>query len=290
MTNDIQKLTTTTETTSWIPSREYAGLIVQKAQAKRLLFGVAAAVEHAVGQGEGTVVRVRIFPKRTAQGPISEGASLTATVSSPTYADLTIQKFGDADELTGESIYQTKGPLVAKLLEAMAGGLARKKDEKVYDVLKAATPGASKTLGVAGTLTDLGNKILDCLAEGQAGDDVTYDTLLLGPDQINALRQIKNVDLQVGASVKLNENGEVVGFAGMKVINLMSIANRNATTAAMVQAILIDSSRAFGEAHGKPATFEERRVPLTDKYEEVVWDWYTAGTIDTDGIGHVVNP
>jgi hypothetical protein len=284
--------TTTTEVAEYIPARQYAALIVKKAQAKRLLAGLRAAVVRKLEQGEGTIVRVRIWPKRTAQGPISEGSSLSAVADNPTSVDVTIQKYGDYNQLTGESIYQANADIVAMSLEAMGNGIARKYDQLVYDELEGATPGASKTLAVAGELVandDFAVKLIQLVNEMRKLDVVPTD-VLLGPDQVGALAQIKTQNLQVGAGISLDSDGRVSKFYGLQVHDLFSIANANATTASMVQAIVIDRSRAFAEAYGKDLVFKEDEVIESDLYKHVCWSWFGVAEVDTDGIGHILNP
>lgn len=297
MSNDqkIAELANTTKTTvtDWVPpaGSDYAAVIIQKAQVARVLKGVAAASSETKEAKTGASQRVRIFPKRTAQGAISEGSSLTATETTSSYADVTLSKYGDYDQLTGEAGWQTNIDLQARIFNAMATGLANKFDDVIWTALEGATPGASKSLAVTGDLTtndDFAQKLLD-LRAAMRKLDVKPDYILCGPDQIAALLKMKTINSPVGAMVALDEEGNVSKFAGMKVVDLMSIANANATTASMVHAIMIDSSRAYAELNG-PSKFETDRVIESDLDKLVAWAYFGAATADTQGIGHVINP
>lgn len=296
MTESLAKLAaseTSTVTTNWVPpaGSDYVPLIIKKAQASRLLAGVAAAYEHLKAPGTGKSVRVRILPKRTAQGPVSENGTLTDTATTPDYIDVTPLKYGDRVDLTFEANWFTNGPLLTMLLQRIAEGIARKFDKLVWDELEGATPGASATLAVSGDLTtndDFLVKILDCQAAMQKLD-VDPDYILMGPDQLAALRKVKAQNALAGAAIDMGTDGQVAKVGGMTVINCKSVANASAATAALVHAMLIDSSRAFVEARLGTPSFKSDEVIESDYVKHVYFDWFGVAEADTDGIGHVKN-
>jgi hypothetical protein len=55
-------------------------------------------------------------------------------------------------------------------------------------------------------------------------------------------------------------------------------------------AVIIDSKRAIAEAWGKRPTFEEVRDPHCDSYQEVVWAYWGAHTVDIAAIYGIMNP
>lgn len=297
MPNDsIAKLatTTTTETTAWIPRDVYAGLIIEEAQKSRLLAGQAGAIEHVQAKGTGKTVTARFFPKRTAQGPISEGNALSLVASTPTNATLTFDKYGDAAELTRESIDQTTDDVRARFLAAMGRGLARKFDEVAYTMLATSgnrDAGNVKSLATGGDLEtneDFAAKLWD-LIDVMRKTEYTPDTIYVGVDQNSALAKMKMQNAKIGAAIKLDANGQVIAFRGLKVVEL-PFANANAGTADLVQAVVIDSSVAFGEVFGLSPLFEELRIQLRDVFQYTVWAEYGCGPLIKKGVGHVKNP
>lgn len=296
--NKIAELanTTTTTTTEWVPpaQSDYASLIIDKAQVayKLATESSAAAVAHVKAQGTGKYVTVRIMPKRTAQGPISEGGSLTDTADTTLSVDVELIKYGDYNKITGEAIRQTKGDIVAKSVAAMARGLANKFDDLVWTELETLANATTEvSLAVSGDLTtndDFAKKLLTCIAEMQKLD-VQPDHIAMGPDQLNALRQTKAQNAMLGAAISLDAKGEVVGFAGCKVINMMSIANANAATADLVHACVWDSSRAYGLVFADDPIYKTDEIIESDIEKHVFFAWMGVEALDADGIGVVKN-
>jgi len=277
---------TTTETADWIPEDVYAQTVFMGMHAGRVLGSLAAAVGVDIQQGQGGTVKVRVFPKRTAQGPISEGNSLVDTaLGSLTTKSLTIAAYGDFDHLTGQSLDYTSDNLKARLLAEMGAAIGEKLEQVCYDVLKDAVAGVTRTLDVSGVIDY--EEILE--AEAAFGTGYKPDFLIIGktskPDLLLDPRLTKTVDYGAGVVALPGE----IGSIGSIRILVHDLANAKSATAGAINGIMIDSSRAFGEAFGNPLSFEEDRVPESNKWKEVAWAFYGAGAIDLNAICHLKN-
>lgn len=277
----VQFGSTTTETADWIPADTYAQTVFMGMHAQRVLGALAGAVNVDVEKGRGDTVQVRLFPSRTAQGPISEGSSLSDTaMGALTTKSIQILAYGDYDSITGRSIDFTSDDFKARLLTEMGAAVAEKLEQVCYDVLKNASSTETYTLAVSGVV-----EYEDILkAEAEFNKGYHPDFLIIGkthkPDLLLDPNLTKVVDYGAG-TVALP--GEIGSIGSIRVL-VHDLANAKSTTAGAVNAIMIDSSRAFGEAFGRPLSFEEQRVPESDKWKQVCWVFYGAAVLDASAI------
>lgn len=283
----FEELTTTTQTAEWIPTETWAKLILEGAWEARKLSPAVAAVSYNKNAGEGSNIEVRYFPARTAQGPITEGNALSATSSDPTVKAITIAKYGDYDLVTGETFEDTSDDFKARLVNSMGYAIGEKLDDIVYTELETATPGSSKTLTTKGDGTSLYDKVVELRGDMLAAK-VRPDTLIIHPDYEASLLK-ETVQGVRGNMVTVGNDGHIDRVAGLNVI-VSAAANASAATTHIVQAIVIDSTRAVGEAYGRPLEFKTAEPDIEyDRTKVVCWIRYGADELDTAGIGHIVN-
>jgi N4-gp56 family major capsid protein len=252
-----------------------------------VLGSLAAAVSVDIGKGNSDTIQVRVFPKRTAQGPIAEGASLADTaIGSLTTKSITIQAYGDYDKVTEQALQFTSDDYKARLLNEMGAALNEKLEQVVYDVLKNANDTTSRTLDVAGVIDY--EEVLKASAILKAAK-CNPDFLIIHPDhEVDLLMDAnltKTVDYSPG---QVALPGEIGRIGGVRIL-VHPLANAKSAAAGAINGILIDSSRAFGEAHGKPLQFYEDHVIESNLFKEVAWVWYGAAAIDLDAICHLKN-
>ena len=277
------------DVSNWTPSEVFSKLILDAAVDAGKLSRKITVFEEDITKGNGDTVKVRAFPARTAQGPIADGDSLTAIDSTPNVYSIQIQQYGDYQPLTDYSIFKAGDEVKARLLKAMGNGLARKFDEIIYNELETASAGVTKALSTSdwsSSSYDLYEKIVEARASLKA-NGANPDYLIIHPDFESYFLK-ETVEGVRGQVIKV-ENGNLVEVAGLKVI-VTSVANAKSDTASEVQAIIIDSSRAVGEAWGKRPTFYEDFDSTSNTYKEVVWAYFGASELDTNAIAHVVNP
>lgn len=278
----VQFGTTTTQTADWIPADVYAQVVFMGLHAERVLGALAAAVAIDIQKGASDTIQVRVFPKRTAQGPISEGSSLSDTaLGSLTTKSITIQAYGDYDQLTGQALDFTTDDVKGRLLGEMGAALNEKLEQVCYNVLVAASSTQTTTLDVAGIIDY--EEVLKAQAKLKL-QKMKPDILVIGAnhevDLLLDARLTKTVNYAAGSVVLPGEIGRI---GNIRVL-VHPLANDKSASAAAINGVMLDSSRAFAEAFGRPLSFEEQRVPESNKWKEVAWVFYGAGVIDPNAI------
>lgn len=286
--DDVLGLTDTTDVADLIPADVFAAQVLDALYAERKFEGLIAGVNVDLTAKAGSVVQVPFMGRRTAQGPISPGGTLTANDSTFGTYPITVQKFGDYDRVQNEVFEDQDVFDVNDFTTNMGKALAERIDNEVYDALEAATPGSTETLAAAGVLTDLYDQIVELKAKMEKLN-VKPSHVIIGPDQ-NA-QFLKDTSEGIKLQSITVRDGQVVAVAGLPVIN-SSLANANTATAGAVQAIIIDRSRAVGEAWGRrPSMTVDRTTEApSDITRLVAWLRYGTDVMDTNAIGHVKNP
>jgi hypothetical protein len=298
----LTELTTDANLTSWIPADYYADLILEASVCYGQLSGVITAIDYDVAQGTGGIVQVRSVPARTAQGPMAACSCLSAPSSTLTTYSITIQPYGDYDEMCAYSLWKANGPVKDRILNEMAKGLAHARDVAIWAAITALgvppTYHAHSTVSCTSTATDSGccgsqygksfyNAVIEVT---QAMKAAAYhpDYLILNP---TVARYFYNKDYlyENGFQTKYDANGNMTMLHGLKVIE-SCCATACATTSKGTMAVIIDSSRAVGEAWGMRPKFEEERIAYCDKYRETIWMYWGCNDLDLGAIGHVLNP
>lgn len=279
--------TTTTETDAWIPEDVYAQTVFMALHSDRVLGSLASALSVDIMRGEGDTIQVRIFPKRTAQGPIAEGNSLTSTATGTlTTKSIQIKAYGDYDTVTGQALDFTSDDVKARLLAEMGAAIAEKLEQVVYDVLKDASGTLTRTLDVPGVIDY--EEVMRAKAVMRK-QKYHPDFIIVSPDHEPDLLLDSNLTKTVdydGGMVALP--GEIGRIGTIRVL-VHELANALDESAGAINGIMLDSSRAFGEAFGRTLSFEEERVPESNKWKEVAWVFYGAAVIDASAICHMKN-
>lgn len=280
--------TSTTEVATLIPDDVYGSLVLDAIYANRQFAGIVSAIREDMTAKDGNDVQVPYISARTAQGPISEGGALTATASATGTYVITIEKYGDYDQVNNEVFEDQSIFREEDFIRNMGEALAEKVDDLVFTELETAAAASTETLAVAGTLTDIYDQIVELKAKMKK---LKYkpDWLIFGPDQEGQLLKdtsegIKLQNIQV-------RDGQVISVAGLPCI-VSPLANANAATASLVQAVMIDSRRAVGEAWGRRPTRLVDRVTdaPNDRTRLITWIRYGTDELDVNAIGHVKNP
>lgn len=288
---DVLGLTALSDVTNLVPRDLYSTQVLLALYAVRMFAGIISVVREDMTAGPGSTVKVPTISPRVAQGPISEGSALTATATTTSVYAITLAKYGDYDLVNKEVFHDQTIFSQADFITNIGNGLGEKVDQVVYDALKNGTPasGNTATLAVAGTLTDLYAKIVTVRA-GMKKNKVRPDFLLLGPDQEAQFLQDTNQGVRLAQTI-VGPDGVLQILAGLKVI-VSPLANSNTSAASRVQAILIDSKRAVGEAWGRrPDTIvDELSLSQNDQVKLVTWLRYGCAVLDPKAFGQVTNP
>ena len=303
---NLEELTGNTQVTSWVPADAYADLILEASVCYGQLSGVITAVDYDLQACQGDTIQVRYVPARTAQGPIAACACLSASSSTMGTYSITVQAYGDYDLMCGFSLFKACGPVKDRILNEMAKGLAAARDTAVWNQISAGfTPTHTVTTNVAWSASaatvgstccfngyDLYNKII-ALQKTMQNAAIHPDYVILNPEVAAHLYYKDNGNMP-DASLQMPllrfeaDGSAVASIAGMKVIESCAASDGTDTSGATM-AVVIDSSRAVGEAWGKRPTFHEFYEVDCDRYKETVWEYWGTSELDTNAIGHVLN-
>ena len=294
---------------SWVPADSYINTVMEASVCHGQLSGVITCFDYDMQACDGDIIQVKYVRARTAQGPMQEGftggSCLSATSSTIGTNSVQIYKYGDYDKIAGFAEFETCGSLRAEILNEMAKGLAKKRDELVYDELLAAgtNPNTTFTTSQAWVAVpaysgscctfgfDLYNKIIQAQKHLQ-GDSLTADYVIMHPDVAQYL-YFKEAGTMPNFASTINYGGDgiITTINGMKVIECCN-ANNGASGATIC--VVIDSSRAVAEAWGKRPTFSSDYIPECDATKEVVWIYWgtekivaTAAAGQMEGVVHI---
>lgn len=280
--------TASSDVTDLIPEDVYSTRVLEALYAARKFAGIISAVKEDLTAKAGTTVQVPYINRRTAQGPIAEGASLTANATTTGTYPIAIEKFGDYD-LVNREVFEDQSVFTQEdFIRNMGEALAEKVDDLVYTELETAVAGSTETLAAAGVLTDLYDQVVELRAKMRKLKMVPSH-LIIGPDQ-NA-QFLKDTSEGIKHEQISVREGQVLTVAGLEVIE-SPLANANASTLNMVQAIMIDARRALGEAWGRrpDTTVDAVSKAESDQVKIVTWIRYGTSTLDLNAVGHVKNP
>ena len=298
---DLEQLTNNTSVTAWVPADAYVDMILEAAVCHSQLSGVVTAVNHDLTACQGDIIQVRYVPARTAQGPIAACACLTDASSTLGTYSITVQQYGDSDKICNFSEFKACGNVTRAISKEMGKALSKKFDEEIWDALEEASAGCTETLAHAwaeGVATDaccinaidLYNKIVQAKKCLQA-KCVEPDYVIMHPTVAAHLyyKDASGVVYAQFPGVKYNGNGDLAMIAGLKVIETGN-ANTGTDASGTKLAIVIDSSRAVGEAWGKHPEFSSIFDNLCNTTRVAVWAYWGVHALDVNAIAHIVNP
>ena len=300
----LEELTTDTNVTSWVPADAYADLILEDSVCYGQLSGVITAIDYDLKACQGDTIQVRYVPARTAQGPKNACECLSAVSSTMGTFPITVHAYGDYDLMCGLSLFKACGPVKEMVLREMSKGLAKLRDEEVWDAicddvhpgyeadLKHAWNASVVTDACCFDAVDLYNKIVYVYKQMQGGA-MNPDYVIMHPEVAAHLYYKDNGHMPfagiISPLMKFDGNGQLVSIGPLKVIECCN-AQSGSTVSGTTLAVIIDSTRAVGEAWGKRPKFYEFFEVDCDRYKETVWMYWGCATMDTHAIGHVLNP
>jgi len=300
MTDTLMELTGDASLAAWIPADYYASLIMEASVCHSQLSGIFP-MNFDAAQGTGGIVQVRYAPARTAQGPYSSGCGCLSRTSMTmgTYS-INIYAYGDADTLCDYSLWKADGPTKDVVFNEMSKALAKKRDETIWSALTAFKPTYYSKLSVACGSQWQKESTYCCAFKVNLYNAVVSakqnlkkvcknpDYVILNPD-VAKYFYLKDYALAPGNLVTFDTNGNLLTVAGLKVIESGNATACNSTSGATM-AVVIDSSRAVGEAWGMKPKLEEERIPYCDYTIASIWMYWGAAAMDTDAIVHIINP
>ena len=295
---------------SWVPADSYVNKILEASVCYGQLSGVITAVDYDMQACDGDQIQIRYIRARTAQGAMDEGAlgCLSATSSTIGTQAVQIYKWGDYDKIPGFTEFEVCGNLRASIMNEMSKGLAKKRDQEVWDDIYACHPHHRQVTDNAwalspqrsGSCCTYGYNLYDSIISAQKflqGKALNPDYVILHPTVAKYLyfADADSAYPVIGSLVKFGED-TITKINGMKVIECCN-AQTGVTTSGATLAVVLDSSIACAEAWGKRPTFSRDYVPDCDYTKEVLWMYWgssaisgTTATGSVEGVAHIVNP
>lgn len=286
--SQVLGLTTLAEVGTLVPTDVYSTQVLEALYEARILSGIVSAVREDLTGEAGNVVQVPFMDRRTAQGPIAPGECLNPVATVTGTYPITLQKFGDYDLIQNEVFEDQDAFSQQDFVNALGEGLAEKADRLLYEALIGATPGQTVALASSGDLTDFYAKVVALKAAMRATPGIRPSHLIVGPQQEAAI--LTDTDQGIKYDSIAVRNGDVLTVAGLEVI-VVPWGNENVEDADAVQAVVIDSRRAVGEAWGRRPDSVVDRVSKAecDQTKVVTWMRYGVAVLDEDAIGHITN-
>jgi hypothetical protein len=260
----LHELTAGAEVTAWVPADAYADLILEASVCYGQLSGVITAIDYDLKACQGSTIQVRYAPARTAQGPIAACNCLSAVSSTMGTYSIPVYAYGDYDLMCGFSLFSACGPVKESILKEMAKGLANARDSAIWtQITTGFTPGYTSTLksGCTASVTtdsccfdvvDLYNKIV-YLTKRMQGGALNPDYVIMHPTVAARLYYKDNGTIPLVSVItpllRFDGSGQLIAIGPLKVIE-SCVAASCVTTSGATMAVVIDSSRAVGEAWG----------------------------------------
>lgn len=289
MARTLQELTEKVAFTDWIPSDTYAAVILDALQEKEKLQDIVGLRLIKPELQENNKVQIKKKSIRTAQGAIAEGNTLTETdQTAPTTVEIEMFKYGDADLVTAESFEDVTDDVKGLILTSMGDALGIKLDE----LRMAAAQDVAMTLHEVVNPTTKGQPLWDDVVDINAklqGNNVEPDMIIMHPTTLAYfLKTDPFKSAAVYGTLNALTSGDIGVIGGLRVI----VTNKANALDALVDTILcvvLDSNLALVELYGRPITFSEQYVQLTDQYREVCWIRYGVDAMNEEAIGWIRN-
>ena len=259
--------------------------------------------------GKGGLVQLRVITNASPSEDFTTANPCTclSCVSNTfdTYT-LTMEMYGDYKVLCDLDLFTAGDVIKTAVMKSMADVAQERIDNKIMTELLTATPTYSETLtascggargsdGACCTYTmDLYDKIVDLEADMRAaGYFRGVDPVVILSPTVAAYLKYKD-GLSIPSYISSTITMDGIRLTGIGNIRVIESCHANACTSAgdsAVQAIMIDPSRAIGEAWGKRPTFETDRDPIECHSQKIVLTmWADFGILDSASVGFVYNP
>jgi len=289
MAKTLYELTEKAAFADWIPADTYAATILDALQEKEKLQDTIGLRLIKPELQENNKVQIKKKSIRTAQGAISEGNALTETdQTAPTTVEIEMFKYGDADLITAESMEDTTDDVKGLILTSMGDALGIKLDQ--LRVAAMTDTGMSDHEVVLPTVKGqpLWDDIVDLNAKLQ-GNNVEGNMIIMHPTTLAYfLKTDPFKSAAVYGTLNALTSGEIGVIGGLRVI-VTNKANTLSATVDVILCVILDSSLALVELYGRPITFSESYVQLTDQYRVVTWLRYGVDAMNEEAIGWIVN-
>jgi len=287
------------DVSAWTPSEQFANLIWSAFYCKGFLAGKVTVRGIDFERGKGDTITIRTRGKRSAQGPLAACECLSC-VSSSFLAPYSIQLdvYGDLAEICERDLFEAGDIIKAGIIEDMASGLAEQVDLEIYNQLITATTTYTDTLDNCCQVSDDGccldafgrelvNSIIDMEASmREAGYRPNF--CIVSPT-VAAHFKYKEAASMIGYPLSFSGN-KLSKIGEMEVIEFPCANSCDEGPASYVVAVILDSSKAVGEAWGKRPELEQDRNIDCDSTTVAIHMYVGIDELDDNAIGLISAP
>jgi len=306
MSRTFTELTNDANAANWIPTEDYANLILEGVVCYgQLSANGISALEYNMAAGNGDTVNVRTVTARTHSCATSGCGCFSVTSNTLSDVKIQVYQWGDYDKICDWTSWKANGNILQVVAKEMAKRMAKCRDAQIWTQLCAATPnvtGRTKAVwsvkeSIVSTTCcayqfDLYNSIVS-VRQHLIGDCYNPDVLLLHPYAAAYLYYKEgSVMPNFGSTIKFSADGsKIETLLGMRVIEVAVAAADDSSPASAGDevAIILDSSRAFGEVFGKKPELHSFYDGKCNATELTVWQYWGSGVLDANAIGVVTS-
>jgi len=289
---------------AWSPADTYAKIVWETFVCTADLLKICVK-GLAINPGDGLGVQIRSFG--AFGDPTSLHACECASCASITFStySLTLKQYNLQAIICDMDIWDVGGILMDSYLKSMANSWAQWFDAQIYAELETATPGTTETLttalacspAISGScctdtaLLELYNAIHNLVANMREGaNPYNPDYIIVSPTVAAIFKRMQTpTPMPWMGDVSFDSEGRLSKIGGLKCIEYCG-ANSCTNTSSEVVAVVIDSRRAVGCVFGqKPKTYKYFQTNC-NSYRIDQWAYVAIGELDTNAIGHIVNP
>ena len=296
----LEELTYSSQTASWIAEDVYSDWIMDAVVCYGDLAGKVTAMEYNMTAGCGDRIQVRYINARSHSCATADPCEcLSATSSTFGTYPVPVFAWGDYDQLCNFTEWETCGPLRAKIMNEMAKRLAKCRDDKIWSELTTnispntdiETDDTCSTAAMGSSCCTYSFNLYNCIIEARQhllSDGYDPDYVIMDPTVAAYLYYAQN-HYPAEMNLKWTNDGHIKYIGELQVIETCTATTCN-NTSGSVQAVVIDSSRAVGEAWGKRPTFNEFYDGKCDRTEITIWQYWGASDLDCNAIVWISNP
>jgi len=294
------------DVSAWTPADVWCNSIWYAAQCGRQLSGVVTMRACDIKAGDGLAVQIRTISADAgignALGPCECASCVGNTFDTHT---LTLQRFDIYKVACNLDLFSVGPILKESMIQTMADAFIAGIDAAIYTALSGATPGQSEQLAsdaaceptepTDGTCcrfaANLYREIIQLEATMRAaGYGKKGFKLILHPtvalylkykEGVNPPPWVNNIVMEGNVLAKVGSI-EVIEYCGATACTDLSEA---------VVGILLDPTRAVGEAYGKKPSLKIDEDPIEcDSMKYVMRSYFAVSALDLNAIGHIINP
>jgi len=256
---------------------------------RELVGGAGSAIQ--VRQIGATTVNDKTEGSATAETDFSHG---TTTIDTDPSAGQGFVKQSNIP-FTDEAMEDSNLPEMDRALQEAGEDHAEARDQEHYDLVSSATQGgAAPADGEAysfdvSSAGEISYSDVKDAAQSMRQDDYGVDSLVISHDHLSdLLDEDKFIRYDAANTEEAFREGNIGRFAGLEVY-VTSQANGSTASTDDVQAVLMDSSRAYAVAVKRDPTVERDRQEQAGVTNLVISQRFGNAIVDANGIGLLVN-